>query len=150
MEDGMTDPPPLFAGLKVIDCATYIAAPTAATVLADYGAEVIKIEAPGDGDPWRHTYLRPGLPDSPHNYPWLVDNRNKRGLALDLKHAAGRAVLDRLVAQSDIFHHQSAAAGARAPARALRRLRGPPSAPDLRLRHRLRRGRPEAGKTASI
>ena len=99
----MTDPPPLFAGLKVIDCATYIAAPTAATVLADYGAEVIKIEAPGDGDPWRHTYLRPGLPDSPHNYPWLVDNRNKRGLALDLKHAAGRAVLDRLVAQSDVF-----------------------------------------------
>lgn len=94
---------PLFAGLKVIDCATYIAAPTAATVLADYGADVIKIEAPGEGDPWRHLHQRPGLPNSPHNYPWLVDNRNKRGLAVDLKSDAGRAVLERLVSQADVF-----------------------------------------------
>jgi crotonobetainyl-CoA:carnitine CoA-transferase CaiB-like acyl-CoA transferase len=44
---------PLFAGLKVIDCASYVAAPAAATVLADFGADVIKIEPPGEGDPWR-------------------------------------------------------------------------------------------------
>ncbi len=94
---------PLFAGLKVIDCATYIAAPTAATVLADFGAEVIKITAPGEGDPWHNLYNRPGLPQSEHNYPWLIDNRNKRGLSLDLKHAQGRAVLERLVGQSDVF-----------------------------------------------
>jgi len=98
----MTDTP-LFAGLKVIDCATYIAAPTAATVLADYGAEVIKIEAPGEGDPWRNVWNRPGQPVTPHNFPWLMDNRNKRGLVLDLKAPAGRAVLERLVSQSDIF-----------------------------------------------
>ena len=97
------DAEPLFAGLKVIDCATYIAAPTAATVFADFGAEVIKIEAPGEGDPWRHLHMRPGLPNSPHNYTWLMDNRNKLGLAVDLKAAAGRDVLERLVSQADIF-----------------------------------------------
>ncbi|MCC6718987.1 MAG: CoA transferase [Acetobacteraceae bacterium] len=94
---------PLFAGLKVIDCASYIAAPTAATVLADYGADVIKIEAPGEGDPWRLAHTRPGLPNSPHNYPYLVDNRNKRGLAIDLKSPAGREVLERLIATTDVF-----------------------------------------------
>ena len=94
---------PLFAGLKVIDCATYIAAPTAATVLADFGADVIKIEGPGDGDPWHNLHNRPGMPQSPHNYPWLMDNRNKRGLALDLKTQGGHAVLDRLLGQTDVF-----------------------------------------------
>jgi crotonobetainyl-CoA:carnitine CoA-transferase CaiB-like acyl-CoA transferase len=99
----MTDATPLFAGLKVIDCATYIAAPIAATVFADFGADVIKIESPGEGDPWRHLHTRPGVPNSPHPYTWLVDNRNKRGLVLDLKHSEGREVLERLVAGADIF-----------------------------------------------
>jgi len=94
---------PLFAGLKVIDCASYVAAPAAATVLADFGAEVIKIEPPGDGDPWRVQYRRGGMPPSDHNHPWLMDNRNKNALALDLKAEAGRAVLERLVAQADVF-----------------------------------------------
>src|ERR1700759_2031964 len=94
---------PLFAGLKVIDCASYVAAPAAATVLADFGAEVIKIEPPGEGDPWRGQDQRPGMPPSAHNPPWLMDNRGKRGLALDLKAEAGRAVLERLVGQADVF-----------------------------------------------
>lgn len=94
---------PLFAGLKVIDCASYVAAPAAATVLADYGAEVIKIEPPGDGDPWRTQYKRPGMPPSEHNHPWLMDDRNKQGLALDLKSESGRGVLERLVSQADVF-----------------------------------------------
>jgi crotonobetainyl-CoA:carnitine CoA-transferase CaiB-like acyl-CoA transferase len=94
---------PLFAGLKVIDCASYVAAPAAATVLGDFGAEVIKIEPPGDGDPWRVQYRRQGMPPSNHNHPWLMDNRGKRGLGLDLKAEAGRAVLERLIAQADIF-----------------------------------------------
>ena len=93
----------LFAGLKVIDCASYVAAPAAATVLADFGAEVIKIEPPGEGDPWRGVFRRPGMPPSQHNHPWLMDDRNRRGLVLDLKAAAGRAVLERLIAQSDVF-----------------------------------------------
>ena len=94
---------PLFAGLKVIDCASYIAAPTAATVLADFGAEVIKIEAPNEGEPWRYAHTRPGLPNSPHNYPYMTDNRNKKGLAIDLKAPAGKAVLDRLLQTTDVF-----------------------------------------------
>jgi crotonobetainyl-CoA:carnitine CoA-transferase CaiB-like acyl-CoA transferase len=94
---------PLFSGLKVIDCASFVAAPAAATVLADFGAEVIKIEPPGDGDPWRTQYKRHGMPPSEHNHPWLMDSRNKRGLGLDLKAQAGRAVLERLVSQADVF-----------------------------------------------
>jgi crotonobetainyl-CoA:carnitine CoA-transferase CaiB-like acyl-CoA transferase len=94
---------PLFAGLRVIDCASYVAAPAAATVLADYGADVIKIEPPGEGDPWRIQYRRPGMPASEHNHPWLMDDRNRRGIALDLKSPAGRAVLERLVSRADIF-----------------------------------------------
>jgi crotonobetainyl-CoA:carnitine CoA-transferase CaiB-like acyl-CoA transferase len=93
----------LFAGLKVIDCASYVAAPAAATVLGDYGAEVIKIEPPGEGDPWHVQYRRQGMPPSDHNHPWLMDNRGKLGMALDLKAEAGRAVLERLISQADVF-----------------------------------------------
>jgi formyl-CoA transferase len=94
---------PLFHGLKVIDCASYVAAPAAATVLADFGADVIKLEPTGEGDPWRTQYKRHGMPPTEINHPWLMDSRNKRGLALDLKAPAGRAVLDRLVCQADVF-----------------------------------------------
>lgn len=97
------DEAPLFAGLKVIDCASYIAGPAAATIMADYGAEVIKIEPLGAGDAWRNQYKRPGLPETDLNYPWLMDSRNKLGLALDLKAPAGRAILDRLLSQADVF-----------------------------------------------
>lgn len=99
----MADPTPLFAGLRVIDCASYIAAPTAATVLGDFGAEVIKIEPAGEPEPWRLAHTRPGLPNSPANYPYLVDNRNKKGLAIDLKAQAGRDILERLIATTDVF-----------------------------------------------
>ena len=50
----------LFAGLKVIDCASWIAGPAAATILSDFGADVIKIEPPGSGDPWRAFAPIPG------------------------------------------------------------------------------------------
>ncbi|MBS0641914.1 MAG: CoA transferase, partial [Proteobacteria bacterium] len=93
----------LFAGLRVIDCASYVAGPAATTVLADFGAEVIKIEPPGEGDAWRTQYKRPGMPAADHNHPWLMDNRNKKALALDLKSSAGRAVLHRLLATTDVF-----------------------------------------------
>ena len=93
----------MFAGLKVIDLATYIAAPTAATVLADFGADVIKIEAPGEGDPWRGAYTRTTVEPTPHNFPYLVDNRNKRAMVIDLKTDAGRDILERLVGQADVF-----------------------------------------------
>ena len=49
----------LFSGLKVIDCASWIAGPAAATILSDFGADVIKIEPPGAGDPWRARSVNP-------------------------------------------------------------------------------------------
>ena len=90
----------LFAGLKVIDCASWIAGPAAATILSDFGAEVIKIEPPGVGDPWRAT---PPVPGKVTDYWWQLTSRNKRSLAIDLKHEAGLAVLYRLIASTDVF-----------------------------------------------
>lgn len=92
----------LLAGVRVIDAASFIAGPVATTIMADLGADVIKLEPP-DGDPYRHRAAGPGVPESPHNYRWIVDNRTKRGLALDLRQPAGRAVLHRLVERADVF-----------------------------------------------
>ncbi|HEY4043002.1 MAG TPA: CoA transferase [Rhodopila sp.] len=94
----MTDS--LFTGLKVIDCASWIAGPAAATILSDFGAEVIKVEPPGAGDPWRASTPIPG---KKVDYYWQLTSRNKRSLALDLKHPDGQVVLHRLVASADIF-----------------------------------------------
>ena len=93
---------PLLAGLKVIDAGSFIAAPAAATVMADLGADVIKLEPPG-GDPFRYLRHAPGNPPSEVDYGWLADNRNKRGLALDLKTEAGRGALYRLIRDTDVF-----------------------------------------------
>jgi len=93
----------IFEGLKVLDCASFIAAPAAATVLGDFGAQVIKIEPPGSGDPYRNLPNLPGYPLSPHNFVWLLESRNKRSLALDLSKGEGREVLYRLVAEADVF-----------------------------------------------
>jgi crotonobetainyl-CoA:carnitine CoA-transferase CaiB-like acyl-CoA transferase len=90
----------LFTGLKVIDCASWIAGPAAATILSDYGADVIKIEPPGAGDPWRASTPIPG---KKVDYYWQLTSRNKRSLALDLKLPEGQAVLHRLVAGADVF-----------------------------------------------
>lgn len=90
----------IFAGLKVIDCASWIAGPAAATILSDFGAEVIKLEPPGAGDPWRASAAVPGKTT---DYWWQLTARNKRSLAIDLKHAEGLRVLQRLIATTDVF-----------------------------------------------
>jgi crotonobetainyl-CoA:carnitine CoA-transferase CaiB-like acyl-CoA transferase len=91
---------PLFAGLKVIDCASWIAGPAAATILSDFGADVIKVEPPGAGDPWRASTPIAG---KTADYYWQLTSRNKRSLAIDLKHADGLAALNRLIASADVF-----------------------------------------------
>ena len=90
------------AGLRVLDISSFIAAPAAAVVLGDWGADVIKIEGP-DGDANR-TIMRDSAnyPKADIDYPWQMDSRNKRSLVLDLKQPAARAALDRLRAVSDI------------------------------------------------
>ena len=93
----------IFDGLKVLDCASFIAAPAAATVLSDFGADVIKIEPPGTGDPYRNLPNLPGYPHSEHNFAWLLEARNKKSLALDLSKPEAQAVLYRLVEEADVF-----------------------------------------------
>ena len=91
------------AGVRVLDISSFIAAPAAATVLGDWGADVIKIEGP-EGDPNRLMVRdTPSYPKSPVNYAWHLDSRNKRSVVLDLKQPGGRAALDRLIAISDVL-----------------------------------------------
>jgi formyl-CoA transferase len=93
----------IFSDLKVIDCASFIAAPAAATVLSDFGADVIKIEPPGRGDPYRALPQVPGNPTCEHNYTWILENRNKKSIALDLTKPPARHALYRLVKDADVF-----------------------------------------------
>lgn len=93
---------PILAGLRVIDAAGWIAGPTAATVMADFGADVIKVEPPG-GDGYRRLSETPGFPKAAFDYAWELDNRCKRGIVLDLKDEADRARLKALVAGADVF-----------------------------------------------
>ncbi|MGX9424172.1 MULTISPECIES: CaiB/BaiF CoA transferase family protein [Bradyrhizobium] len=93
----------IFEGLKVLDCASFIAAPAAATVLSDFGADVIKIEPPGAGDPYRNLPNLPGYPHTEHNFAWLLEARNKKSLALDLTKPEAQAVLYKLVTEADVF-----------------------------------------------
>ncbi len=93
----------LLSGLLVIDCATYIAAPAAAVMLGDFGADVVKIERSPWGDPYRDLYRSPGMPICERDYCWELDNRGKKSLPLDLKQEVARQALDRLVARADVF-----------------------------------------------
>jgi formyl-CoA transferase len=95
--------PNLLSGIRVIDCGTYIAGPAAATILAEYGAEVIKIERPPIGDPFRYLSTVPGMPVSEHLFCWMLDARNRKSVALNLEDDTAREVLIRLVATADIF-----------------------------------------------
>jgi crotonobetainyl-CoA:carnitine CoA-transferase CaiB-like acyl-CoA transferase len=92
----------IFAGLKVVDLASFIAGPGAAVILSDYGADVIKVEPPS-GDTWRIGYKIPPQPRSQDNYPWHLHNRNKRGMVLDLKSPRAADVIERLAKWADVF-----------------------------------------------
>jgi crotonobetainyl-CoA:carnitine CoA-transferase CaiB-like acyl-CoA transferase len=86
-------------GVKVLDLATVVAAPFAATLMADLGAEVLKVELPGAGDHIRH------LPPHKDGVPlWSkVANRNKRGITLDLRTPEGRNIVEKLIAEQDVL-----------------------------------------------
>src|SRR5215207_9463522 len=91
--------PSALAGLKVLELGQLIAGPFAAKTLADFGAEVIKIEAPGAGDPLRKWRM---LKDGTSVW-WQVQSRNKRSLALDLRTTEGQDVARKLAAEADIL-----------------------------------------------
>lgn len=86
-------------GLKVVELGTLIAGPFAARLMAEFGAQVIKIESPDGGDPlrkWRKLYEGTSL-------WWYVQSRNKQSLTLNLKHADAREVFCKLIAEADIL-----------------------------------------------
>lgn len=93
----------LFSGLKVIDAGSWVAGPAAATILADYGADVIKVEQPDVGDGYRRLQAAPGQPQSAVPYMWMADARNKRGITLNLGSPEGKAILLDLVRDCDVF-----------------------------------------------
>ena len=86
-------------GVRVVDIATFVAAPFAAACLAEFGAEVIKIEKPGIGDDLRRLGTRS---ESGDTYWWLNDARNKECITLDLKDERGKALFRKLVADADV------------------------------------------------
>ena len=98
----------ILEGIRAIEWAWMVAGPTAGYVLGDLGADVIKIEEPGSGDPGRWVDRYMGVPvslpndSSPH---FELANRNKRSVTLNLRHPEGREVLYRLVEKSDIFYN---------------------------------------------
>ena len=93
----------LFEGLKVLDVGTWVAGPVAGTILADFGADVIKVEMPGQGDPFRYLARTLNTPDVDINYTWIMDGRNKRSITLDLKSAEGQEVLRKLIPECDVY-----------------------------------------------
>jgi len=94
----MSSKPAPLAGLKVLEMGTLIAGPFCTRLLAEFGAEVIKIEAPGEGDPlrnWRKLHKGTSL-------WWLVQARNKKSVTVNLRHADGQEIVRRLAQGCDI------------------------------------------------
>src|ERR1700678_188260 len=92
----------IFSGLKVVDFASFIAGPSAAVILSDFGADVVKVEPP-TGDTWRRAHKIPPQPQANEAYPFHLANRNKRGITLDLKSSSAQPVLERLVKWADVL-----------------------------------------------
>ncbi|MGW0585953.1 CaiB/BaiF CoA transferase family protein, partial [Streptomyces sp. NPDC002920] len=88
-------------GFSVVELGMWVAAPAAATMLADWGADVIKVEAP-TGDPNRYTLRHVGQ-DIDSAPPFETDNRGKRSVVLDLRSEEGKAALEQLLARADVF-----------------------------------------------
>jgi crotonobetainyl-CoA:carnitine CoA-transferase CaiB-like acyl-CoA transferase len=96
----MTAPALPLAGVRVLDAATFIAAPYCASILSEFGAEVIKVERPGTGDPFRRFGTATTRTDS--TLAWLSEARNKRSITLDLRSSEGADLFRRLVAISSV------------------------------------------------
>ena len=93
----------LLEDIRVIDAASFIAGPAAATIMSDYGADVIKIEPPEVGDSLRWLISRGQMPEGPENYCWQLTSRNKRSVSLNLKDTEAQDILIDLVKTADVF-----------------------------------------------
>ncbi len=97
-EDAPTLP---LEGIRILDVATFVAAPFASTILSEFGAEVIKVENPKGGDPWRHYGTKTARDGD--TLAWMTESRNKTSVTLDLRTPEGVDILKRLVAVSDVM-----------------------------------------------
>lgn len=95
----------LLAGIKIVEASMYAFAPSAAAVLADWGADVVKIVPVGVADPMANPGIIAGLPksDDPVAFMWHITNRGKRCISVDLSAEDGREIVHKLVAGADIF-----------------------------------------------
>ena len=91
----------MLEGLRIVEYATYMAAPGAGSILSDWGAEVIKVEPPG-GDPIRNFFKTIGT-DIADNPVFDFDNRGKKSIILDTRTEDGQKVLRELTASADVF-----------------------------------------------
>ncbi len=89
------------SGIRVLDIATFIAAPYAAAIMGEFGAEVIKIENPKGGDPWRKYGTATEIKDS--SLAWLTEARNKKSITLNLREPEGNALFCELVKSADVI-----------------------------------------------
>ena len=92
----------LLEGIRIIDAASFIAGPSAATIMGDFGAEVIKIEPPM-GDSLRNLITNGRMPEGPDDYCWQLTSRNKKSVSLDLKKDSAHKILMDLINSADIF-----------------------------------------------
>jgi len=90
------------AGHRVVELGVWVAGPSTAALMADWGADVVKVEPPG-GDPFRELFGALGYRPTTPNAPFALDNRGKRSIALDLRKPGGREVLERLLSGADVF-----------------------------------------------
>lgn len=93
----------LLEGIRVLEVATFVFGPAAGTVLGDFGADVVKVEHPATGDPYRYLHQLAPLPVSEVDYCWILDSRNKRSIAIDLKSEKGHALVVELARRADVF-----------------------------------------------
>jgi crotonobetainyl-CoA:carnitine CoA-transferase CaiB-like acyl-CoA transferase len=92
-----------FAGVRVIELAQFVFVPAAGALLADQGAEVIHVELPGSGDPYRTLKIADGRVTKSANLSMELNNRGKKSISIDLKSAEGREVFLRLIETADVF-----------------------------------------------
>ena len=93
----------VLSGVRVLEVAQWWFVPSAGAVLADWGAEVIKVEHPETGDPQRGLVTSGLVPRGGFNFMWEQPNRGKKSVGIDLRSDAGRELLYRLAERSDVF-----------------------------------------------
>ncbi len=93
---------PVLEGVRVVEMTMWVAGPSAGGIMADWGADVVKVEPPS-GDPQRNVFKLTGYPEGLPNPPFALDNRGKRSVTLDLRTEPGRAAMEKLLESADIF-----------------------------------------------